>query len=204
MTTKVFGIGFHKTGTTSLALAFRQLGYSVTGPNGAFDRNISRNAPALARGLVEQFDAFQDNPWPILFRELDEWYPNSKFVLTLRDPDRWIRSQVQHFGTRVTPMRTWIYGKGCPAGNEDLYVERFQRHNREVLEHFRDRHNDLVTMDFSKGDGWEKLAPFLGKAVPEAPFPHAYSAEQRARSSGLVQRTLGEAIRKFRKSDDNA
>ena len=86
MTAKVFGIGFHKTGTTSLALALRQLGYSVTGPNGVNDPNISQNARALVRDLVDQFDAFQDNPWPILFRELDEWYPNSKFVLTLREP----------------------------------------------------------------------------------------------------------------------
>src|SRR5215472_9937783 len=33
MKTKVFGIGFHKTATTSLAKALSYLGYRVTGPN---------------------------------------------------------------------------------------------------------------------------------------------------------------------------
>jgi sulfotransferase family protein len=204
LTPKVFGIGFHKTGTTSLALALKQLGYSVTGPNGVNDPNISQNAHLMVRELVEKFDAFQDNPWPILFKELDAWYPNSKFVLTLREPESWIRSQVKHFGTRVTPMRTWIYGVGCPEGNEVLYLERFEGHNRDVLEHFRGRPNDLLAMDFSKGDGWEKLAPFLGKDVPNAPFPHANKAEHREKNSRLVRRTLGRTVKKFRKLRDNA
>jgi len=26
-------------------------------------------------------------------------------------------------------------------------------------------------MDMTQGDGWEKLCPFLGNAIPETPFP---------------------------------
>lgn len=115
MTAKVFCIGFHKTGTTSLGLALRELGYSVTGPNGIRDPNISQNVYDMAFRIVEQYDAFQDNPWPILYRELDDRYPKSKFILTLRSSESWIRSQVRHFGTQRTPMRAWIWSR-LPAG----------------------------------------------------------------------------------------
>ena len=42
-----------------------------------------------------------------------------------------------------------------------------------------DRPGKLVEMDFSSGDGWEKLCPFLGLPVPAKPFPHANKAEGR-------------------------
>ena len=48
---KIFGIGFHKTGTTSLAQALKMLGFSVTGPNGINDPNIADNARYLIQRL---------------------------------------------------------------------------------------------------------------------------------------------------------
>ena len=116
MKNKVFCIGFHKTGTTSLGVALRRLGYRVTGPNGVKDRKISENVFPMAHDLVKKYDAFQDNPWPIIYKEMDAAYPGSKFILLERNPESWIRSQVKHFGRRNTPMRKWIYGVGCPQG----------------------------------------------------------------------------------------
>lgn len=181
ITEKLFCIGFHKTGTSSIAEALRQLGYRVTGPNGVHDKNIATNALKLANELVPQFDAFRDNPWPVLFREMDATYPGSKFILSLRNPSSWIRSQVRHFGTNETPMRNWIYGVGCPKGNEATYISRFENHNREVLAHFRNRPGDLLVMDLAAGDGWEKLCAFLGRSTPDQPFPHANKADDRER-----------------------
>ncbi|MDP5018647.1 hypothetical protein FJR11_21910 [Anabaena sp. UHCC 0187] len=182
MLTKIFCIGFHKTGTTSLAVALKKLGYSVTGPNGVQDLNISQNVFVMAYALVEQYDAFQDNPWPIIYKELDTKYPGSKFILTLRDSKSWIRSQVRHFGVQETPMRKWIYGVGCPKGNEEIYVNRFENHNKEVLAYFKERPSDLLILNLAKGDGWERLCPFLEKEIPNEPFPHANKAEDREKS----------------------
>ncbi|MEX2624532.1 MAG: sulfotransferase family protein [Acidimicrobiia bacterium] len=195
MTGKVFCIGFHKTGTTSLGLGLQLLGYSVTGPNGVSDPNISQNVYDMAFALVEQYDAFQDNPWPVLYKELDVRYPGSKFILTVRPPDSWIASQVAHFGNRETPMRTWIYGKGCPKGNEMLYVERFEKHNREVLSHFNERPDDFLLMDLTVGDGWQKLCPFLGRALPNVPFPHANTSKDRYRRNQLLRNLVRSAAR---------
>jgi hypothetical protein len=170
--TKVFCIGFHKTGTKSLATALRRLGYRVTGPNGTKDPDIASNVLGMAHGLVEKFDAFQDNPWPIIYREMDEAYPGSKFILTLREPESWIVSAVAYFGRRETPMRKWIYGVGAPEGNEETYTKRFVDHYDEVRYHFRSRPDDLLTVDFAKEDGWNEICRFLKKDVPDEPFPH--------------------------------
>lgn len=176
MKPKVFCIGFHKTGTTSLAVALKLLGYRVTGPNNTKDPDIAEKVHALAEELSDEYDAFQDNPWPVLYREMDRRWPGSKFILTRRPSEAWIRSQVKDFGLAETPMRHWIYGVGCPQGNETVFVERYERHNREVLEYFRDRPGDLLLLDLPAGHGWPELCQFLGHPIPDKPFPHANKA----------------------------
>ncbi len=185
MKTKVFCVGFHKTGTKSLSVALRSLGYRVTGPNGVNDPDIENNVLSMAFQLAEKYDAFQDNPWPIIYKELDEQYPGSKFILMLRDPESWIKSQVKHFHRRETPMRKWIYGAGCPEGNEDVYIKRFKDHNKEVVNYFKNRPQDLLVMDLAEGDGWDKLCTFLGVDIPKIAFPHANKASARERKEML-------------------
>src|SRR5262245_18954488 len=168
---KVFGIGFHKTATSSLGKALEILGYRVKGEFGARDPRIAEIAKPHARRFVEEFDAFQDNPWPILFRELDEWFPDGKFVLTVRDVKSWFTSVETFFGDRASPMRTWIYGVGVPRGNETIYRARYERHTQEVLTHFAGRRGKLLVMDITRGEGWELLCPFLEVSIPSVPFP---------------------------------
>ncbi len=176
---KIFCIGFHKTGTTSLGRALEVLGYRVKGPFGINDPDLTHTALDTACKLIPQYDAFQDNPWPILYKELDQLFPNSKFILTERAPDAWITSQVKHFGPRSTKMRMWIYGAGAPKDNEDIYKARFMAHYQEVKDYFVGREKDLLILNFSKGDGWEKLCKFLNKQIPSEHFPHENKAEDR-------------------------
>lgn len=179
MSGKVFCVGFHKTGTTSLGKALKVLGYKVTGPNGVNDPEIEKKARALVFDLVKKYDAFQDNPWPLFYEELDRELPESKFILTVRDEDSWIKSQVSHFGYSETPMRRWIYGVGCPKGNEEVYLDRYRSHNAEVQAYFAGRENDFLVMDLAAGDGWEKLCGLLGQDIPDSPFPHANKGSDR-------------------------
>jgi hypothetical protein len=189
MRSKVFCLGFHKTGTKSMAFALKELGYRVTGPNGVQDPDIATNVLAMAFGLVPKFDAFRDNPWPVIYRELDAAFPRSKFVLLLRDPVSWINSQVQHFGRNETPMRKWIYGVGCPQGNEQIYLERFNAHNADVQVYFKDRPQDLLVMNLAGGDGWEKLCPFLETKILTTPFPHANKGVDRQVARAAKERS---------------
>jgi len=196
---KVFCVGFHKTGTTSLSVALKVLGYQVTGPNGVNDPNIDENVLSMAYELIEKYDAFQDNPWPILYKEIDEKYPKSKFILLLRNKDAWIKSVVNHFGQKETPMRKWVYGVGNPEGNEEIYIKRFEQHNADILDYFKNRPNDLLVLEFAKGDGWEKLCPFLGVEIPQIPFPHVNKAIERE-NKGLINSfsVIKNAVKKLR------
>lgn len=170
---KIFGIGFHKTGTKSLRKALIELGYSVCGPVGARDPDIANHALNIALDHASRFDAVQDNPFPPLFRELDTAFPGSKFILTIEDPDIWTARAVRYFGTNTTPMREWIYGEGSPVGHQDLYRSRFVRHTQDVLSHFSNRPDDLLVWPLTAQPGWEPLCTFLGIDIPhEIPFPH--------------------------------
>ena len=170
---KVFGIGFHKTGTATLGLALKELGFNVCGiRRDLVDKLIEKDYQSVFE-IVDQFNAFRDNPWPLLYKELDEQYPNSKFILTYRQEKKWIKSVVNHFGIKETIMRRWIYGIGYPKGNESVYLNRYNSHNQNVLEYFEGRGKDFLQLSWEKGDGWEKLCDFLKKPVPDKPFPHA-------------------------------
>ena len=126
---KVFGIGFHKTGTSSLAAALYILGYNVTGFYGAHDPDIDERALDIAYDLADRFDAAQDTPWFLFFRELDVKYPGSKFILTIRPPQPWISSVVKHFKAHRIPAHQWIYGVECARGHEQAYLNRYAKHN---------------------------------------------------------------------------
>ncbi|MEN0002259.1 MAG: sulfotransferase family protein [Pseudomonadota bacterium] len=196
---KVFGIGFHKTATTSLSHALRHLGYQVTGPNHVKDADIAETYLAKARAISKEYDAFQDNPWPLVYKEMDQMWPNSKFILTVRDPDKWLKSQLGHFAHRVTPMRKLIYGDahGCPAGNEARYVQVFNDHNAAVRSYFAGREGDLLEIDLTQSPDWDVLCDFLGVEAPSIPFPHRNPASRRQWRSKLSPKKLGKLYRKI-------
>lgn len=178
-TGKIFGIGFHKTGTSSLARALDLLGYNVTGSFGLMDAHIAQNVYEQALHIVPQYDAFQDNPWPVIYKELDTYFSGSKFILTVRPPEEWLASAVRHFRGKTTPMREWIYGVGDPLGHEAVYRARYERHNAEVEDYFKARPHDLLVLRLTEGEGWEKLCPFLEVDVPTLAFPHSNSHKER-------------------------
>lgn len=170
---KVFCIGFHKTGTTSMKKALEILGFDVCGTVGVHNSNLEENIKKLAHSQIDGCDAFQDNPWPVLYEEIDRWVEDSKFILTCRDEKSWLPSVLNQFGEKSTPMREYIYGVGDPSGNEEVYLKRYKKHNKEVREYFQGR-KDFLEFDIEKSKNRCKLiCNFLNKEVPEKDFPHA-------------------------------
>ena len=174
---KVFGLGFHKTGTTSLAAALTVLGYRVTGPNFFQQENLPANLLSLTSNMSHDYDAFQDSPWPLVYLEMDKKWPDARFVLTIRDEKNWINSQVNHFGEKTNKMRELIYGEsfGSPVGNEQHYIDRMRRHNADVIAYFADRTDKLLVMDIESGDGWSLLCEFLNVNIPAESFPKIFT-----------------------------
>ena len=194
--TKVFCIGFQKTGTSSMRDALQQLGYRVVGVFGRDTPLDDLRAGFVETGLAiaRDYDAVEDMPWPLMFRELDAAFPGSRFILTLRETDKWYKSIAGHFGDNPYHIQQLTYGDDAPApvGHEARYREVYDAHNKDVIEYFRDRPGDLLVMELERGDGWQKLGQFLGEAVPEGSFVQTNSSRQR---KTLVQRVL----RRFRR-----
>ena len=57
-------------------------------------------------------------------------------------------------------------------------VERYVKHHDGVMRYFEGR-NDLLVMNIVEGDGWNKLCGFLGRPLPDVPFPHKNRAKPR-------------------------
>ena len=178
---KVFGIGFNKTGTTSLGAALAFLRYRVC--RGARPLRAAlgqrRMMELLHSGdvdpildIAQRFDAFEDNPWFVIYRELDAAFPGSRFILTVRDESRWIESAVRYYGPSTSDLREWIYGNGNPIAARGEWLARYRGHNETVREYFRGRPGDLLVVDWERGDGWDQLCGFLGVPRPTGPFPH--------------------------------
>ena len=203
MTRKIFGIGFQKTGTSSLNRALALLGYNAAGgirinhPKGIYIEPPLTKEKILPVALARarEADAFSDNPWPLLIREMDVEFPGSKFVLTYRDPDRWLHSIVRHFGDTSSDVMQWIYGVPFPKGNEARCLHVYAAHNDAVRAYFAGRPSDLLEIDFETGDGWLELCAFLDRPVPAARFPHDNTGDERERKRSGIWRRMKARVR---------
>jgi hypothetical protein len=179
-TPKVFCIGVGKTGTSSLYSALNTLGYRTVRlfKVGAIMRASYPVTPVQT--LIQQhwqpyideikrhhYDAFIDFLLTMnrggLYEALDQEFPGSKFILTLRDPESYIRSFRNYFSDAPWNSDAEI----------DLDKERleFERYNRRVQDYFQDRPQQLLTLNIIAGDGWAPLCSFLDKPVPNKSFP---------------------------------
>lgn len=175
---KIFGIGLPRTGTTSLHAAAELLG--LRSVHFAAD---STTVAQVRSGdyrlkVVEQNDLVCDVPIPAIFPQLDEAFPNSKFIYTYRDVDSWIESHKKvRFNKNIPAVgsvrdfyRTLLYGVVSFSDQRFRWVH-FD-HHRRVLEYFSGaRSEDLLIVDIAAGEGWEKLCPFLGFPIPDKSFP---------------------------------
>jgi Sulfotransferase domain/N-terminal domain of galactosyltransferase len=184
--TRVFGIGMHKTGTTSLHHAFETLGLDSFhwGSNRKAYRIWNEMNTLGHSTMVEKQYALCDLPIPMLFKELDKAYPGSKFILTTLAEDAWLKSVQCLWNPNCNPSYDWdrqpfshliheaLYGTRYPT--PEIFLARYRRHNAEVREYFKDRPQDLLQMPMSEGAGWAMLCTFLDKPIPNIPYPHAY------------------------------
>jgi len=176
---KIFGLGFHKTGSTTLESALIILGYDCVGKHDHLFAAINNNDWTQIDEAVSKHDAFRDMPWPLFYQALDGQYPDSKFILTVRDPDAWIKSCKNHYKDVGDPVFARIYGEGhhFPVGHEKHWIDTYEAHNQAVRDYFKDKPDAFLEVNWEAGDGWKKLCAFLDKPIPSRPFPHANKGE---------------------------
>lgn len=175
---KIFGIGLSKTGTSSLAHALEILGYRTKDYPG-IQRYQPGDVSCVDPTLLERYDALTDTPIPSFYRELDEAYPGAKFILTVRDMDGWLLSCKKQFTENLARAQNEAHTAlfmdlyGCTVFDETKFRTGYERFVQGVMAYFKDRPKDLLVLNVTAGEGWDKLCPFLGKPVPDMPFPKA-------------------------------
>lgn len=198
MRSKVFGIGLHKTGTSTLGKCLEILGYHVCPEEIAYAtlEDVAAQDHGTCLELAENYDGFQDSPWNCdgVYRVLHAAFPGAKFVLTTRDEDRWFRSYLRWVtlhGSSEAPAVHSALGRALTADTKEESTRAFREHNVNVIEHFGGSPS-LLVVDWEAGDGWEQLCDFLGKPIPDVPFPHLLKGGPAIRCS-IVMATRNKA-----------
>jgi hypothetical protein len=194
--TRIFGIGMHKTATTSLHKAFQILGFDSLHWGRGEAPLIWEEVNAAGRSMtLERFYAASDMPIPLLYKKLDEAYPGSKFILTIRDEQKWLKSVERLWDPEYNPTRwqwdVWpisnrlhkaMYGR--TDFDAETMLATYRRHNAEVREYFEHRPDDLLVMDMEESGGWANLCDFLDQPVPSVKYPHEYRTRVAAFKDG--------------------
>jgi hypothetical protein len=158
-------VGLARTGNTSLCAALPLLGYERVQQDPSFE-------------ALRDLQAGSGNAVVLHFKYLDYIHPGSRFVLTTRPLEDWLRSMEWSQRNNPRPIdgehariarRMAIYE--TVGFDARTLTEAFHRHHADVRRYFATRPHDLLELNIAGGEGWERLAPFLGLDTPTAAFP---------------------------------
>ena len=175
--TKYFIIGLNKTGTSSIRHA---LGVALG------RASLVESKRVLFVGIDDIFSftdflikrkksIFKDRPWNTgCYKELNEKYRNSKFILTIRDQEEWWTSVekwlsitakwTKEFNPDEEMKRVHLNEKimaynnhfNCDSLNKDCYINYYNSYNNAVLEYFKDKSN-LYVLNLDKDFNWSNI-----------------------------------------------
>ncbi len=198
---KIFCIGTNKTGTTSMATIFRELEIPVASQRKAellFKDLSNKNLKDFYKYVKYGGVAFQDIPFslPNTFKILDVKFPDSKFILTIRDsPEVWYNSLTTYhaklFGNGNIPNKLdlknakyvypgWMwesYQLYYKTPEDDIYnkpilIQQYTDYNNSVLDYFKEQPEKLLVVNLKESNAAEKISRFLNskKVLEKIPW----------------------------------
>ena len=204
---KIIGAGFGRTGTTSIQRALKELGYTAYNFEAVvkhqhFDawREITEGKKPDWEKLFQGYDATIAWPPCFFYKELYEAYPEAKFILTTRDPERWAESigrvmklfpRLQGFTfiprvrKMVNLMDTLILPRFGSLEPDKAHLMKMLKEHNQVVKAFIPAEQLLI---YEVKDGWEPLCAFLDKPVPKIPFPYENQGDDFV--SGMLERFI--------------
>ena len=206
MALQVIGAGLGRTGTLSLKLALEHIGIGPCYHMTELMAQASRRLPpwfGVIQGapdwdaIFDGFVATVDYPTCTYWRELAEFYPEAKVVLSMRSAESWyqsIRSTI--FSPQAidqllaSPIREFFMGAVFGSfvehlDDRDTMIAYYNRWNAEVIAGLPPER--LLVHEAKQG--WEPLCRFLGVPVPAEPYPRVNSKEDML----LLSRDQGES-----------
>jgi hypothetical protein len=202
VTLRVVGAGFGRTGTSSLKVALEHLGFSkchhmreVFGSSRQVDGWLaaSHGEDVDWDDLFAGFQASCDWPSSAYWERLAENYPESKVILTWRDPDAWYKSTDSTIYRVTSALPGWLVAlvpqvrRASEMVNrtvwDGVFDGRFEdrEHALQVYRENTERVKRTIPPErllvFEAKDGWEPLCAFLGVTTPDEPYPHTNEAK---------------------------
>lgn len=146
--------------------------------------------------IYEGYDTAMDWPTVAFWETLSEKYPDAKIILTVRDAESWYGSATKTIFSRIMQEEYTIEGYpphyircanmarkiamdgtfGGPKNmrDKDAICKIFNEH----VEYVKNKVPADRLLVLELGAGWEPLCAFLGKPVPDMPYPTSNSAEE--------------------------
>ena len=204
---KVIGAGLPRTATTTQLIVLEQLGFEPCYHMRNVFADLDGQLPLWERlvqgdvewdGILGGFESCCDFPTARYYRELAEFYPDAKVLLSVRAPEGWVRSMREtiwpmYFGdsvmrhvnlARAQVDRNWarfleLMVQMCWNERTGAMVGAGTADDAE-FEAIMERWNEGVRtsipperlLEWNPADGWEPLCEFLEVAVPAEPLPH--------------------------------
>jgi hypothetical protein len=184
-TRKIFGIGLARTGTTSLYHAMLTLGINAAPSSVELLDTIDHD-------FLLRHDAFFDNPVPFRYRELDEVFPNARWIVTQRPVDDWLASMQWLFGEGLDRLDPATRALGDRVHRDVYGTDTFDSPRLSAIytDHYASladwvTSRDHIWLHLDQPLTWKPICDLLGKPEPDIDFPHANRAKRRRR---LVRR----------------
>lgn len=198
---KFFCVGRNKTGTTSLKRAFEDLGFIVGRQYVAEELHDKYFFDGKYEPIIEYCktaQVFQDVPFSHseIIQELDQAYPDSKFILTIRDnAEQWYNSITKYHAkkhgldgriptyddivnceylSRGFLKRLTIDAHGTTPDdpyNKETLITHYEQQNKWIRDYFKNRPNDLLIINLSEPDAYQKFIKFIGVESEAQSFP---------------------------------
>jgi hypothetical protein len=114
---KVIGVGLGRTGTASLCEALNQLGIKTK----HFSGHLTLEELLSGSGHLAILNDYQGiaNGTASPYRQIDQVYPGSKFILTVREKDSWLESKRRY--------AAWELGNWAELGPQSREFKRLLR-----------------------------------------------------------------------------
>lgn len=216
---KVFQIGFSKCGTTTLYSFFQRNGIKAVHHDfGNLALSMHKNAqdgqPMIGH-RYENYAVFTDmermynNPSIQIgmsyFKQLDEQYPGSKFILNTRNKEKWLKSRSLHPVGRKNPETILtLNARNMDVTEEEVlkvWGNEWDAHHAAVKEYFKDRPEDLIVFNIEE-DSEDKLVEFFDDyfVLYDKKYKHRNKTSERDWSKDPPYKT-GEFLNKAYKFD---
>ncbi|TWX72163.1 sulfotransferase family protein [Colwellia demingiae] len=185
-TEKIFIIGLPRTATTSVCLAMLEQGFKTA--HNAYTQDSFSQAQVLA-----------DTPIFCDYQQLDKDFPNSQFIHLTRAPELWLPSIKQLLQRMMVNLQRTDGGfnphiKRCYSevfspltedniSKDEFLLDCYSRHQQGISDYFKERPQDLLTIDVSDEKSYLAMLSFLN------------IDREKAREGGFKQINIGGKVR---------